>query len=164
MPGCFRNDTSEGATEPIESSNQATRYGLALIGPKYSIPMHRNVWTVSLAVWALVALPTFCAAGLLTHPCDPADMEHAVDHSHDEDESGCKHESDCERDPCRDLSVRFERKTTDVHAGDVSVDFMTELTLNADVIRSADAFVANRVPLPLPRERSRLQRSLPLLI
>jgi len=48
----------------------------------------QRITAVFLAVWALVAVPCLCAAGLIGHDCDCADS------------AGCHHEADCSNDPC----------------------------------------------------------------
>ncbi len=62
--------------------------------------MFRRLWTLTIAAWALVGLPTLCTAGVLTHPCEPEESHQPVQHTHDENEGGCHHESDCAQDPC----------------------------------------------------------------
>jgi hypothetical protein len=49
---------------------------------------------VILALWASVAAPVLCTAGVLAHECECA--------------SGvvCEHETDCERDPCSEQLYR----------------------------------------------------------
>lgn len=71
--------------------------------------MFRRLWTITIASWALVGLPSLCTAGVLTHPCEPEESHHPVRHSHDENEGGCHHESDCAQDPCSELTVRIDR-------------------------------------------------------
>ncbi|MFQ5495256.1 MAG: hypothetical protein ACE5EX_07720 [Phycisphaerae bacterium] len=46
-----------------------------------------------LALWAFLALPALCTAGVLGHACDCGGS------------SECRHESDCSSDPCRKLAA-----------------------------------------------------------
>ena len=48
---------------------------------------------LAVALWAIVAAPALCAAGVLAHMCEC------------EESAVCDHESGCETDPCSDLVV-----------------------------------------------------------
>ena len=67
-------------------------------------------------VWAVFALPCFCAAGLITHACDGSE---SASHQHDSDrdhEPGCRHEGGCPEDPCSSVFTRTERQGDDINA------------------------------------------------
>lgn len=89
-------------------------YCRILIGSIDLRVMFRRAWTITIAGWALVGLPTLCTAGILTHPCEPEESSRPVQHSHNEKEDGCHHEPDCAQDPCSELSVRNDHE--DVHS------------------------------------------------
>ncbi len=50
--------------------------------------------TLALVLWSLVAMPAFCAGGLLEHACECGS------------ESNCNHEANCGDDPCSAAVVR----------------------------------------------------------
>ena len=67
-------------------------------------------------VWAVLALPSLCTAGVITHACEYAESashEHESDYDH---ESGCRHEEGCPEDPCNSVFTRAERKGDNVDA------------------------------------------------
>lgn len=54
--------------------------------------MTKRLLAISVAVWALVMLPALCMGGVIGHSCDCASEEL------------CRHEIDCDDDPCGQLS------------------------------------------------------------
>lgn len=71
---------------------------------------------ITIVFLSLVAVPSLCTSGLLTHLCDCAhesdcDKDTGCDH-----ESECAHEEDCPDDPCRAHFVRTERQNESVKA------------------------------------------------
>lgn len=71
------------------------------------------------ACWIVPAVPTLCMGGVLLHPCAAeilcCDVERGCEKPigcADEREGACRHEGDCDNDPCRmfvatgDLGVR----------------------------------------------------------
>jgi hypothetical protein len=72
----------------------------------------RKIVSVALTLWALLAMPTLCEAGVLTHNCvcdASVRCEHSTDCGHSF--GGCRHEGGCSDDPCSRLTVRVERST-----------------------------------------------------
>lgn len=98
--------------------------------------MRSPFWTIAVAAWALVGMPSLCTAGLLVHPCDSesaAHTDHEENNHHDHsDDDGCRHESDCAQDPCSELSIRNDfDESTNVPGSPllhVSVDFINDLS------------------------------------
>lgn len=125
--------------------------------------MLRRLWTLAFASWAFVGMPYLCTAGILTHPCPPEESRQPVQHSHDEDDNGCHHESDCAQDPCSELSIRNDRDDSQTVTSE-SVPIAREFLLLDDLmehIRPVGAIprLVLRLPhLPCP------ESVLPLLI
>ncbi len=72
-------------------------------------------WVVSLVVlWALVAVPPLCMAGVLTHACDCAEESCCPPGCASNDEAGCRHEGGCLDDPCTMRAIRTERHGDEV--------------------------------------------------
>jgi hypothetical protein len=70
--------------------------------------MVRSSFAILISAWAFCGMPALCVAGVLDHWCTPLDEScckpDAFDCSQQEpncpDDSGCRHESGCEADPC----------------------------------------------------------------
>lgn len=76
----------------------------------------RRKMTSLAVVWAVLALPWFCSAGVITHACECSEIAGC---SHDTDcghEFGCRHEGGCPEDPCSSVFTRAERQGDDVYA------------------------------------------------
>jgi len=58
-----------------------------------NIMTRRLMTDLFVALWALLALPALCTAGVIGHSCD-------CDHS-----TECAHEAECPSDPCSQLKV-----------------------------------------------------------
>ena len=62
-------------------------------GTKLKHMARRHTTGCLLALWAFLVLPAFCTAGAIGHACDCGVS------------AECRHESDCSRDPCNNLTV-----------------------------------------------------------
>lgn len=81
---------------------------------------------VILTLWALLASPGLCLAGLIEHICADAP----------EDEVACGHEEACSEDPCLDAMVRPENERGD---GDTAEATAMESTSDRMDLVSNDA-------------------------
>lgn len=102
-----------------------------------------------IAVWAVVAAPALCVAGVLAHECRC------------EDEIACDHESACESDPCGELLVRrdasFEHSILAELASALPVTHLERPSNRGGLPR------AHGHPCPLPPVGVRHASDLPLL-
>ena len=72
-----------------------------------------RVVAISVAVGLFLILPALCVGGLITHPCDRADMPRANSEPGCEHESDCHHDSTCPDDPCSNVVTRSNRRGVD---------------------------------------------------
>jgi hypothetical protein len=89
-------------------------------------------------LWALLAMPALCTAGLLSHQCDCGNA------------TGCTHESDCGSDPCRIVALRHDdgsAKGTDLVPALVSLVLLTPASPIAFAVEEALAIGAYEPPL-----------------
>ena len=113
--------------------------------------MYHRIGTIFLPVWALLVLPALCTAGVLTHPCAPHGPNQPAHQSHDEDENGCPHESDCSQDPCSELNVRNEGRDSYAQVLTVHVVLLAEPSrTNGDADRRDFLLAVRFVILTLP--------------
>lgn len=77
--------------------------------------MNRRAWIILFPAWAMVVLPALCTAGILNHPCSGDDCDQPVHRSHEQNERGCPHESDCAQDPCHGLTACPQQKDSYAH-------------------------------------------------
>ena len=66
-------------------------------------------------VWAVLSLPWFCSAGVITHACECSEIAGCSHDSDCEHEFGCRHEGNCPEDPCGSVFTRAERQGDDVN-------------------------------------------------
>ena len=64
--------------------------------------------SLAVSVWALVVLPVACQAGGLVHFCSDACAASCGCDCDCDDGCACKHESDCDSDPCGSIVIRPE--------------------------------------------------------
>ena len=107
--------------------------------------------TISILVWAFLAVPALCIGGVLLHACQCADV------------GDCAHEVACAEDPCGDLVVRPDSSDGVDDAGPRVVEKLpsfSEATLKQPI-----AATSHPSSLPFPGQNLSLPPSdLPLLI
>lgn len=89
-------------------------------------------------LWALLAMPALCTAGLLSHQCDCGNA------------AGCRHESDCGSDPCHIVALRHDdgaAKGTDLVPALVSLVMLTPASPFALPVEEALTVEAYEPPL-----------------
>jgi hypothetical protein len=75
-----------------------------------------TVWNPSILILlagTLVAGPSLCAGGVITHPCNSACVPGDSRHNPDEDGHGCGHEKNCAGDPCSLIMTRSDQRQVD---------------------------------------------------
>lgn len=105
---------------------------------------------VILTLWALLASPGLCLAGLIEHICADAP----------EDEVACGHEEACSEDPCLDALVRPENERGSGNATMAAARQSTSIRID---LVSNDATLISIVPLPHGRPLPLHESDLPLL-
>jgi hypothetical protein len=83
------------------------------------------------ALWAIIAAPVLCTAGVLAHECECDEV------------CICDHESECEADPCSELLLRKDESGTDVE-----VPALAAARLVASDPESGDRMAAPPCPHP----------------
>ena len=76
-----------------------------------------------IALWAIIAAPALCTAGVLAHAC-PCDDGHA---------EACDHEADCDLDPCSDQTLRKDEGQNSL-GPDAGHDVLANCPVAPDVV------------------------------